>query len=301
MTFSEADRRAEPEESVVIDEQAFWRDGFYFPTRVLPLEAAGAARRELESLLARWSGDPSLPRPLNDYCRANFHIVTRWGAEIAKHAAVLDAVEQIIGPDILCWMVEVIIKEPGSGKVISMHQDFTYWGMKDQDKAVTAWLALTDATPENGCMRFVRASQLKGQVAHQDTFAADNLLSRGQEVTVDYDAKDVVACGLEAGELSLHHSLMFHGSGPNRTDDRRIGIVMRYLSPEMRPSQRGRDFALLVRGRNRTGNFACLPEPADEFTPESLALHDAITKAQTAHFAEGAALTLRYVEQEAAR
>lgn len=281
----------------MIDRQAFFRAGFAFPHRVMSPADAGAARRELEALLARWSDDPTLHRPLTDYCRANFHIVTRWGAEIARQPAILDAVEEVIGPDILCWMVEVILKEPGSGKMISMHQDFTYWGMADQDKGVTAWLALSDATPENGCMQFVRASHLQGQVAHEDTFAADNLLSRGQEIAVDYDPKDAVFCCLAPGEISLHHSLMFHGSGPNRTEGRRIGIVLRYLSADMAHTKAGRDYALPVRGADRSGHFIHVAPPLADFSPESLALYDEITEAQAAYFAEGAAEPPRYVEQ----
>ena len=127
----------------MISTQDFWTDGFYLPVRALSADQAHDQRAALEADLARWENDPNLLRTMTDYRRSNFHVVSRWGAQIASHPVILDCVEQIIGPDVLLWMTEVIIKEPQTPTIISMHQDLTYWGMDDQDKQVTAWLALT--------------------------------------------------------------------------------------------------------------------------------------------------------------
>ena len=278
-----------------MDTQRFWRDGYFFPMRVMSVNEAKAAKNELTLLLERWSGHPSLRRPLTDYCHGHFNLVTRWGSRIARHPKILDAVQTLLGPNFVYWMSEVIIKERYSDKLLSMHQDFTYWGMDDGNKGLTAWLALTHATRENGCMRFVRGSHSRGQVEHSDTFAADNLLSRGQEVAVDYDEEDVEYCCLEPGEISLHHSLTFHGSGPNRTDTPRIAAVMRYLSTDIKQVTTARNYGVLVRGTDEAGNFVLLQEPTEDFSTASMALHEQITMEQDEFLAEGATEKPRYV------
>ena len=279
----------------MISTQDFWTDGFYLPVRALSADQAHDQRAALEADLARWENNPDLLRTMTDYRRSNFHVVSRWGAQIASHPLILDCVEQIIGPDVLLWMTEVIIKEPQTPTIISMHQDLTYWGMDDQDKQVTAWLALTDATPDNGCMSFVRGSHKQGQVTHNDTYAQDNALSRGQEIEVSYEEKDLVMCALNAGEVSFHHGHMFHGSGPNKTDDRRIGIVMRYISPQMKPAVAMRDYAMLVRGANRQGHYTCVAAPASDFSAKAMRLWDEIDAAQNQALAEGAQQDLKYI------
>ena len=103
------------------------------------------------------------------------------------HPKILDAVEDVIGPDILCWTTNFFIKEANSPGFVSWHQDSTYWGLEPDD-VVTAWVAFTDATPENGCMQFMPGTQTQvDQLPHVDTFHKDNLLSRGQEIAVEVD------------------------------------------------------------------------------------------------------------------
>ena len=277
-----------------MDTGSYWRDGFLFPIQVMSATQAQALGEELLRLLDQWSGHPSLRRPLIDYCRANFNVVTKWGARIARQPAILDSIEQLIGPSFVCWMTEVIIKQSHSEKFLSIHQDFTYWDMDDSDKGLTAWLALTPAIPENGCMEFGRGSHRRGQVRHHDTFAANNLLSRGQEIAVSYDPDDVVHCCLQPGELSLHHSLTFHGSGPNRTDSPRVAAVMRYLSTDMAHLDGTRSYAMLVRGRDAGRNFQLFDEPDADFSRQSMALYEQISLQQEAHFAAGATRAPRY-------
>ncbi|MEP7204217.1 MAG: phytanoyl-CoA dioxygenase family protein [Ilumatobacteraceae bacterium] len=273
---------------------SFGEDGFLFPLRVASSEQTAAWCDEIESFERRWRDDPGLPRPFVDYTRANFHIVSVVAARLAHQNAILDAVESLIGPDILCWMAELIVKEPQTSKLLSVHQDLTYWGLNGADGLVTAWLALSDATVANGAMRFVRASHLRGQVVHRDTFDENNLLSRGQEIVVDFDPDDLVDVELQAGEMSLHHGLMFHGSGANGTDGRRIALVMRFVSPAVAQTVGARDFAMTVRGVNRSNHLLSTPVPFADFTPSALALHAEITAAQEAPLAANATDQLCY-------
>lgn len=269
-------------------------DGFAFPLRVLETDAADRLARQVLELREVWGRPGMLDRPLDDHLRANFHVVSRLGARLARIPTVLDHVERIIGPDILCWMTEVIVKDPGSGSMLSMHQDLTYWGFGATDQQVTAWIALTDAWPDNGGMSFVRGSHLGGLLPHDDTFAADNLLSRGQTARSEHDAGDEVPVGLLAGEMSLHHGLMLHGSGPNRTSEPRIGVVVRYLSPEVVQQVATCDYALVVRGVNRTNNMLSVGEPDGDFTPAGLRLWHEIEAAQMQALARGADTALSY-------
>lgn len=274
---------------------SFGRDGFLFPIRVADDTTVNGWRSEIETLEGRWRDDPSLPRPFTDYARANFHLVSSTAARLAHHDAIVDAVESIIGPDILCWMCELIVKEPHSSKVLTMHQDLTYWGLDGADHLVSAWVALSDATAENGAMRFVPGSHVAGQIEHRDTFGADNLLSRGQEVAVDVNPDDEIAVELRAGEMSLHHGHMFHGSGPNRTDTRRIGLVFRFMSPSVRQTVGVEDFAMTVRGANTSHHVHATAVPFSDFSPPSLEMHTRVTVAQEAALTAGTTDQVSYL------
>jgi ectoine hydroxylase-related dioxygenase (phytanoyl-CoA dioxygenase family) len=135
----------------------------------------------------------------------------------------------------------------------------------------------------------VRASHKNAILPHKDTFDDRNLLSRGQEVRVDVEEADKVAIELEPGQISLHHGLTIHGSGPNVSDDRRIACVIRYIRPDMEQSAGGKDPAVLVRGQDRFGNFMHTRPPQDYFEPEALALYEDIRRAQAAVLMKGAA------------
>ena len=265
---------------------AFWDDGFLFPTRVLERATAERYADHFEAL--RTDLDGTLPKPFADYARTNFHMVSSQAAEIAQHPAILDAVESILGPDLLVWMVELIVKQPHTDKMLTMHQDLNYWGFDHSDRELTAWIALTDATTENGAMNFVRGSHRSGLVDHHDTYGADNLLSRGQQITATYDPADEVAVELDAGEISLHHGLTFHGSGPNRTDGPRVALAIRYITPEMGKAVGPTDYAWLVRGADRHNRLVKVTPPATDFSPAGLALHTEMDEAQLPALAQDA-------------
>lgn len=263
------------------DVERYWEEGFLFPVKAMAPEEAAAARAELEALERTWL-PADLPHPLNAYKRVNAHVTMPLVARLARTPAILDAVECILGSDFLIYAAELFIKEPKTPHVVTMHQDLTYWGLGAIDGMVTAWLALSPATPASGCMDFVRGSHKNPILPHEDTFAENNLLSRGQEVKVDVAEEDRTAIVLAPGEFSLHHGLTIHGSGPNASDDRRIGVVVRYLRPEIAQEFGDRDYAMLARGEDRFGNFVHVPAPEVPFSPDSLKLYDEIRAARTA-------------------
>ncbi|MEO1639306.1 MAG: phytanoyl-CoA dioxygenase family protein [Pseudomonadota bacterium] len=209
---------------------------------------------------------------------------------------MLDVIEGILGPDIMVFSGEFFIKEPQTTQIVSMHQDLTYWGLGAIDGLVTAWIPLSPATPASGCMDFVRGSHKNAILPHEDSFDANNLLSRGQEVKVDVADDQKTAIEIHPGQMSLHHGLTIHGSGPNTSDDRRIACVIRYIRPDIQQQVGEKDYAMLARGDDRHGNFIHVPAPEANFAPEAMAVYEEIRAAQSKVMMKGAtAKTEMYV------
>lgn len=250
---------------------AFERDGFLFPLRVMTREDAQAYRQRLEAY------ERSNGAPIASNMRHKVHLLFTWANALVHHPKILDAVEDVLGPDLLCWTSNFFIKEPGTPAFVSWHQDATYWGLSS-DEVVTAWVALSDAPVESGAMKFWPGSHRMEQLPHVDTFHDDNLLSRGQELAVRVPEAEGVLVPLQAGEISLHHVKLVHGSGPNSSGDRRIGLAIRYIAPHVRQLKTN-DSAMLVRGRDRYGHFDPEPEPQADLDPAALAAHgDAVRR-----------------------
>ena len=153
----------------------------------------------------------------------------------------------------------------------------TYWGLEPPD-IITAWVAFTDSNAANGAMRVIPGTHKMDQVPHRDTFAADNLLSRGQEIEVEVDEREAAMLELAAGEMSLHHVRLIHGSDPNPSDDRRIGFAIRYVPTYVRQVAGSTDSATLVRGEDRFHNFELEQRPDADMSPGALAYHAAVTE-----------------------
>lgn len=245
--------------------EAFKRDGYYSPIRVMSPADAGRFRRALET------HESKTGKPLQGNWRHKVHLLFTWADELVHHPKVLDAVEDVIGPNILCWTTNFFIKEAASPGFVSWHQDSTYWGL-DPDDVVTAWVAFTDVTEENGYMQVIPGSHKVDQLPHLDTFHRDNLLSRGQEIAVEVDKSKAVGLAMGAGEMSLHHIKLVHGSAANRTNDRRIGLAIRYIPTYVRQTK-VRDAAILVRGTDREHHFDYEPRPKADLDEAALAAH----------------------------
>ncbi|GAB5467706.1 MAG: phytanoyl-CoA dioxygenase family protein [Rhodospirillales bacterium] len=254
--------------------ERFNRDGFYFPVRVMSTEDALGYRRRLEASEAGLNGH------LESNMRHKVHLLFTWAAELVRHPKILDTVEDLLGPNLLCWTTNFFIKEPHDPGFVSWHQDATYWGL-DPDDVVTAWLALSDAPVESGAMKVIPGSHRWPQMDHRDTFHEHNLLSRGQEIAVEVKESEAVYMPLKAGEVSLHHVKLAHGSAANSIDDRRIGLAIRYVPPHVR--QKGvRDCATLVRGRDDHRFYDLEPAPKADLDAAAVAAHaDAVSRQVT--------------------
>jgi ectoine hydroxylase-related dioxygenase (phytanoyl-CoA dioxygenase family) len=208
--------------------------------------------------------------------RHKSHLLFAWLAELVRCRSILDAIEDLHGPDLLCWTTNFFIKEAADPAFVSWHQDSTYWGLSTPD-VVTAWVAFTPATEANGAMEYIPGSHKLDQIPHRDTFAKHNLLTRGQEVMVEVDHSQRRIITLRPGEMSLHHVRLVHGSPPNPSNDRRIGFAIRYI-PTSVAQLAGEDSATLVRGEDRHHHFMPEPQPIRDLDPDFVALHRIITE-----------------------
>jgi non-haem Fe2+, alpha-ketoglutarate-dependent halogenase len=260
----------------------FQARGILFPIPAIGDSEARGLLQRLESLERSEGGKISR--------RTNHkpHLLVRWLNELIRDSRILDPVEDLIGPDIFCWATDFFIKNPGDKGRVTWHQDSTYWGLSSPD-IVTAWVAFTASTFESGCMRVIPGSHLRDQLPHNDTFGADNLLSRGQEVAVSVDEGQAVDVILGRGQMSLHHVRLVHGSEPNRAADRRIGFAIRYIPTYVRQLSGARDSATLVRGQDAFGHFIHEPAPIVDFHPDAVAFHAKAFEAQMEIIYAGAA------------
>jgi hypothetical protein len=252
--------------------EAFARDGYHFPVRGLSAEQAAGYRGRLEALEAQLGGSV-----MRTNLRNKPHLALAWADDLIRHPRILDAVEDILGPNLLVWSSSFFIKEARDQHYISWHQDSTYWGLSHPD-VVTAWLALSASVVANGCMRVDPGTHLLDQLPHKDTFAENNLLTRGQEVQAEVDEKRVVDIVLQPGELSLHHVRIVHGSDANGSDMRRIGFAIRYVPTYLKQTAGPRDSAMLVRGVDHYHHFDVEPRPKSDLHPDAVALHKRVTE-----------------------
>jgi len=250
----------------------YQRDGYHFPVDILSAAETLDLRRRLEQHEAATGG------PIQGDRRHKAHLYLTWLNDLIRHPRILDTVEDILGPDLLCWSTSFFIKEASDPGFVSWHQDATYWGLSSPD-VMTVWLAFTPANLLNGCMKFMPGSHLV-QLEHKDTFDKNNLLSRGQEIAVKVDESKGVDAILKPGQASLHHVLLAHGSAPNKSNDRRIGFAVRYIPTYVKQAIGAKDSATLVRGSDAYNYFDHEPRPVADCSPEALALHAAIVGRQ---------------------
>ena len=241
---------------------SYWNDGIIPRVRVLdPRDAQrlGARYDEFESLCLERLGEVHWFKT---------YLLSRWVYELVSHPRILDCVESILGPNLLVWGADMFYKPPRSERFTAMHQDSTYWGLEPSDGLVNVWVGLSPSTIKNGCVRVILGSHRHQQVEHANQFDANNVLVHGQSA-VGYRLDEATPLELEAGEVSIFHLFMVHGSGANTTDEPRLGIATRFICPEVR--QTGlRDSALLVRGEDTCGNFDHESPPQGEFDEAAL-------------------------------
>ena len=203
--------------------ERYERDGIVFPVPVLSPAEVVRYREALESIAAR-CGEGSLKR------FDNLHLYFPWAYRLATNEALLDAVETVLGPDLVIDGTLVFYKPPRDGSYASWHQDSVYSGWH-LTPSISAWIALTTSERANGCMRAVPGSHKLGLLDHENIHDDPNLLNRrGERIRMDVQESDAVDVELQPGEMSLHHTNIVHGSNPNGSDGPRIGFIVRFVT-----------------------------------------------------------------------
>lgn len=242
----------------------FARDGYFAPVPILTREETQSFRSVFDDFYGRNKARlAALPAREQAQVLSETHMCFEWVYRLASHPRVLDAVEAILGEDLLVWGSRWFTKMPGDKTYVSWHQDGTYWGLHPPN-VITAWIALSDSNPENGCMRVIPGTHRAGTLPQVETNAPDNALSRGQEIAVEVDEAQAVDLTLQPGQMSLHHIGIVHGSKVNTSDKPRIGIAVRYITPEVVQDGVEHPWAMLVRGSDRVKHFVHLPAPAGD-------------------------------------
>ncbi len=230
--------------------------GFLFPVDVLSEAEAKELLDDLEAAEQELAGDEeklSILKAYPDRVLPSFDKLTR-------NPIILDHVTRILGPDLMVWSASIFDKSARSEKIVSWHQDLTYWGL-DTDDEVTVWVALSPVTQASGCMYFVPGSHKEKAVPHKDTFAENNLLSRGQEITVDVAEGEGIPVELRPGQASFHHGHLFHSSGPNHTDKRRTAPAIRFIKASVKQAGGEKPLVSHVHGTDEFGHYDIADTP----------------------------------------
>ncbi|MEX0642988.1 MAG: phytanoyl-CoA dioxygenase family protein [Pirellulales bacterium] len=258
-------------------QRRFQELGYHFPIPVLDESELERSRQRFFDY--RVKCEPHLQHlPINERYQffSEMHFVAGWVHRIVTQPRILDAVESLLGGNLLAWSSAWFAKMPGEKTFVSWHQDGMYWKLSSH-KIVTAWVALSPSVSTNGCMRVIPGTHLRPALPHNDTYQPNNALSRGQDIAVSVDESQAIDIELQPGEMSLHHLWIVHGSQANTSPDTpRIGIAIRYVSTEVRQDSPRKPMAVLVRGRDEFGNFELLPPPQREILEPGDAEHLAI-------------------------
>jgi non-heme Fe2+,alpha-ketoglutarate-dependent halogenase len=257
-------------------------DGFLFPIPALTQDEVAtclAGLHRLESDL----GSPVAEADVKWRSHAYTH--SPWFNDLIRHPRILDAIEDVIGPNILVWTSTFFIKEPHSPTYAAWHHDGAYFGLEPREQ-VCAWVALTDATREAGRMEQLSSRGVPREYHHAALGLANSINRAGQTIVDDFDHSNPTAMALPAGSFSLHHEFAVHRSAPNNASHRRVGIGLNYMPTHVRVDGPVRCCAMLVRGEDTYGHFDLIDPPKAERNAAALAVHQQVSDRYRANYNE---------------
>lgn len=236
---------------------AFNRDGFVRPFRVYSEEEIAEIRSYFDGLLAQY-----VAAGKDSYSISSAHLRHGRVYDILTNPRIVALVKDILGEDVIGWGTHFFCKMPHDGKAVAWHQDASYWPLSPS-KAVTVWLAIDDADPENANMRFIAGSHHVGHLTFRPSDPSEhNVLNQTIENAEQYGP--IVDDSLKAGECSLHSDLLLHGSEANASDRRRCGLTIRYAAADVRAQMDWNQKGVVVSGRDASGHWANPAKPAED-------------------------------------
>ena len=239
----------------------YQQDGFVSPLDCISTDEAAAFLRKIEDYEA------SVGEDVSKTIRVRSVLAFKWLIDLSRHPQIAGALQDAIGPNVLLFLSGVWSKRAGTDTFVSWHQDGAY-NPFDRNDGATAWIGLTDSTPEKGNIRAIPGSH-RAIIPHEETYDENNILSRGQSVP-NVDTSRAVDMPLRAGQFSLHHELLVHGSAPNMTGERRLGISFACVPAEAKPLS-GPNTGVLIAGENVPGHWVLNKEPAFDLDPVGMA------------------------------
>lgn len=246
--------------------QDFERDGLLACVDVLPTARATHYATKYAEFIETYRQHPSYP----EWTYGKTELLLAWVVELASEKTLLDVVETLLGPDILLWNAFLPAKPPRTAGRFDWHQDATYWPVSPTEQIVSVWVALCDVNLKNGAMRMIRNSHRLGPVPHEKTFDAESMLKRGQQAQVDANNPNIIGTNLKPGQASIHHTLTLHCSGPNESDDWRLGVGLNYAASAVSPLPGHADSAMLLRGSPGKTGFVLEEQPDTDLSPLAL-------------------------------
>jgi ectoine hydroxylase-related dioxygenase (phytanoyl-CoA dioxygenase family) len=271
-------------------------NGYVSPNDALSPAEVAHYREQLDRTEAHLGGSLMV---IDRKYRGNLHFLCRWVDELARHPAILDAVEDLIGSDILLYTSRFFIKEAHSAGVAAWHQDSSYFGLRPYDH-VTAWVALSDVTEQAGPVEFAVGSHIRGQLLQKSNVVKNSVNTAGQIIVEWFDQSQIARAILSPGQFSLHHTCVVHQSGPNRSDERRIGLALSYIPSRTRYIGKRKMPACLMRGKDEHGHFELQPRPQQDFGATETQRHDVTFKAYLESFYEQLEIAEKELPAEAA-
>ncbi len=261
-------------------------EGYVSPIDALSKDEALEIREEIELIEKKW------PKELVCLGWNYIHLISPIFDKVSHNPKILDAVESIIGRDILICGTTLFIKNPNEKGFVSFHQDAKYIGLEPHNW-VTAWIAVTDANEENGCMRMWSGSHKDELKYHNQKFDENNLLTRGQTVE-NVPIKETTPVILKAGQMSLHHPTIVHGSGLNRSNDRSIGFVIQSYIGSNVNQVLGKMYVQQARGKDNYSYHKHVTRAKELMNKKNIEIRDKANKELSKIFYSGSSKIGKY-------
>ncbi len=229
------------------------RDGYVIVRQAIDHNLVAEAQHHVRWLLER---NPDV-RP--EQLHAHLALDDPFWIRLIGDDRLLDIAQQFVGPDIALFATHYICKPPRTGQAVLWHQDGSYWPLDPMD-VVTLWLAVSDSTPANGCMRVIPGTHHLTLETTQERTDVENVL--GSSMSSDrVDPSSAINVALTAGDLSIHHPNLIHGSEANLSDQWRMGLTIRYVPTTTRILKPEMAAPFLLRGKAVPGINSYRPRP----------------------------------------
>lgn len=237
-------------------------NGFLFPFDLYTEEEAAGFHKKFVEMEKHLGHEPQ------ERFRIKAHLPFPWLCDIVSNPRLVDAVEDLIGPNIMCWGASFFTKKANDPRYVSWHTDTFYYGFEPAETC-TAWLGFNDSTIESGCINYIPGTH-KTKTEHEIKPDPDNLVQQGQHA-VGVDFNKAVPAELKAGQIVFHHESVVHGSGPNNADHPRIGFSIHYCAPHVRDKRLDGLTAMHLRGRDTAGHWGVDPVPRHDYDEDCIA------------------------------